>query len=95
MRLFAAGPVVGPFPRQIQPIGDRGDCKQTSAMPALINLLGWAISGMLGGIMADYMGRKRMMVLAILASGNRVGDVTLRPDWGRLGVGNHWEREIF
>jgi hypothetical protein len=27
--------------------------------------------------------------------GDRVGDVTLRPDRGRLGVDNHWEGEIF
>ncbi|MDF2115616.1 MFS transporter [Roseiarcaceae bacterium H3SJ34-1] len=32
-----------------------------------INLLGWGIGGMIGGILADYVGRKRMMVLAILA----------------------------
>ncbi len=31
-----------------------------------INLLGWAIGGMVGGILADYIGRKRMMVFAIL-----------------------------
>jgi hypothetical protein len=27
--------------------------------------------------------------------GNRVGDVALRPDWGRLGVDNQREGEIF
>jgi hypothetical protein len=27
--------------------------------------------------------------------GNRVGDVALRPDRGRLGVDNRWEGEIF
>lgn len=32
-----------------------------------INLLGWGIGGMLGGIMADYIGRKRMMIIAIIA----------------------------
>jgi MFS family permease len=32
-----------------------------------INLLGWGIGGMLGGIAADYIGRKRMMVIAIIA----------------------------
>lgn len=32
-----------------------------------INLLGWGIGGMVGGIAADYIGRKRMMVIAILA----------------------------
>jgi MFS family permease len=32
-----------------------------------VNLLGWGIGGMLGGIMADYVGRKRTMIIAILA----------------------------
>ncbi|WP_018261796.1 MFS transporter [Methylobacterium sp. WSM2598] len=31
-----------------------------------ITLLGWGIGGMLGGIAADYIGRKRMMMLSIL-----------------------------
>src|ERR1043166_7417068 len=30
-------------------------------------LLGWGIGGMLGGILADYVGRKRTMMFAILA----------------------------
>src|ERR1700739_2601144 len=31
-----------------------------------ITLLGWGVGGMLGGILADYIGRKRMMIVAIL-----------------------------
>jgi MFS family permease len=31
-----------------------------------ITLLGWGVGGMLGGILADYIGRKRTMILAIL-----------------------------
>src|SRR6202008_3050147 len=30
-------------------------------------LLGWAIGGMVGGVVADYIGRKRVMILGILA----------------------------
>jgi len=30
-------------------------------------LFGWGIGGMIGGIIADYIGRKRTMILAILA----------------------------
>lgn len=30
-------------------------------------LLGWGIGGMAGGVMADYVGRKRMMLLSVLA----------------------------
>jgi MFS family permease len=32
-----------------------------------INLLGWGIGGMFGGIAADYFGRKRVMIFAIVA----------------------------
>src|SRR5216684_2758741 len=32
-----------------------------------INLLGWGIGGMFGGIAADYFGRKRVMMFAIVA----------------------------
>lgn len=32
-----------------------------------LTLLGWGIGGMLGGILADYIGRKRTMMVAILA----------------------------
>ena len=32
-----------------------------------VNLLGWGVGGMIGGVLADYIGRKRMMVIAILA----------------------------
>jgi len=30
-------------------------------------LLGWGIGGLIGGILADYIGRKRMMIIAVLA----------------------------
>jgi MFS family permease len=32
-----------------------------------VNLVGWGIGGMVGGVLADYVGRKRMMVMAIVA----------------------------
>ena len=30
-----------------------------------ITLLGWGIGGLAGGVLADYFGRKRMMVIAV------------------------------
>jgi len=30
-------------------------------------LLGWGFGGLLGGVLADYIGRKRMMIIAVLA----------------------------
>ena len=32
-----------------------------------VTLLGWGIGGLIGGVIADYIGRKRTMMLAILA----------------------------
>jgi len=32
-----------------------------------INLFGWGVGGVLGGVMADYIGRKKMMIISILA----------------------------
>ncbi|MDR3671204.1 MAG: MFS transporter [Holophaga sp.] len=37
-----------------------------AGMTFSVTLLGWGIGGMTGGIMADYIGRKRMMMLSIL-----------------------------
>jgi MFS family permease len=64
-----------------------------------ITLLGWGIGGMTGGILADYIGRKRTMILAILAyslltglsaiSWNFVSFVLLRFLVG-IGLGSEW-----
>ena len=32
-----------------------------------INLFGWGVGGVLGGVLADYIGRKKMMIISILA----------------------------
>src|SRR5258708_37636559 len=46
-----------------------------------ITLLGWGIGGMLGGILADYIGRKRTMVIAIIAYSVATGLSALAFDW--------------
>lgn len=51
-----------------------------------INLLGWGIGGMLGGVMADYIGRKRMMVLAILAYSVMTGLSAVAYDWVSFAI---------
>jgi MFS family permease len=32
-----------------------------------VTLLGWGIGGLVGGTLADYVGRKRIMILSVLA----------------------------
>jgi MFS family permease len=51
-----------------------------------INLLGWGIGGMLGGILADYIGRKRMMIIGILAYSVMTGLSALAWDFWSLAI---------
>ena len=46
-----------------------------------ITLLGWGIGGLCGGILADYIGRKRTMIYAILAYSLLTGLTALSFDW--------------
>jgi MFS family permease len=46
-----------------------------------ITLLGWGVGGMIGGIMADYIGRKRTMIIAIIAYSIATGLSALAYDW--------------
>jgi MFS family permease len=63
------------------------DTAQYSLIPAYagaviaITVLGWAIGGLIGGVLADYIGRKRTMVLAILAYSLMTGLSALSWDW--------------
>lgn len=64
-----------------------------------VNLLGWGIGGMIGGVLADYIGRKRMMVLSILAYSVTTGLSSIAWDFWSLAalrflvgiaVGSEW-----
>jgi MFS family permease len=46
-----------------------------------ITLLGWGIGGLVGGVLADYIGRKRTMIIAILAYSIMTGFTALAFDW--------------
>jgi MFS family permease len=49
-------------------------------------LLGWAVGGMGAGILADYIGRKRMMILAILTYSIMTGLSAFAWDWPSFAV---------
>lgn len=51
-----------------------------------IGLLGWGVGGMIGGILADYIGRKRMMLLAILAYSAMTALSAISFDWWSLAL---------
>jgi len=49
-------------------------------------LFGWGVGGMIGGILADYIGRKRTMMLAILAYSLMTGLSALAWSWESFAV---------
>jgi MFS family permease len=46
-----------------------------------LTLLGWGIGGIIGGVLADYIGRRRMMIYAILAYSVMTGLSAFAWDW--------------
>ena len=51
-----------------------------------ITLLGWGIGGMIGGVLADYIGRKRMMIIAIIAYSIATGLSAFSFDWMSFAI---------
>src|ERR1043166_9757723 len=51
-----------------------------------ITLLGWGIGGLAGGILADYFGRKRMMMLSIIFYAGLTGLTALSTSLAMLGA---------
>jgi MFS family permease len=51
-----------------------------------LTLLGWGVGGMIGGILADYFGRKRTMLVAILAYSLVTGLSAFAWDWMSFAV---------
>jgi MFS family permease len=64
-----------------------------------LTLVGWAAGGVIGGILADYFGRKRIMLFSILAYSLTTGLSAIAWDWtsfailrfiAGLGIGSEW-----
>jgi MFS family permease len=64
-----------------------------------VMLFGWGLGGLLGGIFADYFGRKRTMIFAIVAYSLVTGFTALAWSWGSfvvmrflvgLAIGSEW-----
>src|SRR5438552_8079310 len=70
----------------------RPDVTQYAAIPEYAGYIlaatvfGWATGGVIGGIIADYIGRKRTMMLAILAYSLMTGLSAFAWDWESFAV---------
>ena len=68
------------------------DTAQYAAIPRYAGYIlattvfGWATGGVIGGIIADYIGRKRTMMLAILAYSLTTGLSAFAWDWVSFGI---------
>jgi MFS family permease len=51
-----------------------------------LNLLGWGIGGLVGGVLTDYLGRKRTMMLAIIAYSVMTGLSAFAWNWLSFAV---------
>src|SRR3954470_17621616 len=76
-----------------------GQIPKYAGMVIGLTLLGWGIGGMLGGILADYIGRKRTMMFAILAYSLMTGLSAFAWNWESfaaarllvgIAIGSEW-----
>ncbi|GAA2880257.1 MFS transporter [Pseudonocardia halophobica] len=58
--------VVAPALAQLLPADQRGSIGFYSGLAIGLTLLGWGIGGLVGGVLADYVGRRRVMLFAIV-----------------------------
>jgi MFS family permease len=63
---YALISVLGPALLALLPAEEHSRLPEFAGLAIGLTLLGWAAGGMIGGIVADYIGRKRMMLISIL-----------------------------
>src|ERR1019366_3544142 len=85
--------------RELLPAARYASIPFYAGMTIAITLLGWGIGGIVGGIVADYVGRKRMLIYAILAYSIVTGFTALAWSWQSfiilrfivgLALGSEW-----
>jgi MFS family permease len=52
--------------KDLLPAGSRHNIPLYAGATIAITLFGWAIGGLIGGVIADYVGRRRMLLWSIL-----------------------------
>src|SRR5215813_12863199 len=79
--LYALFLTVGPAMRSLLEPSQYPQIPAYIGTVVAITLLGWGIGGIVGGVLADYIGRKRTMILAILAYSITTGLTAISFDW--------------
>ena len=77
---------VGVAMQQLLPAAQHLQIPAYAGTVIAVTLLGWGIGGMVGGILADYIGRKRMMIIAVLAYSLTAGLSAFSYDWISFAV---------
>jgi MFS family permease len=84
--IFALFLTVGFALRQLLDAAQYAQIPQYAGYILACTVFGWATGGVIGGIIADYIGRKRTMMLAILAYSLTTGLSALAWDWESFAV---------
>ena len=84
--IFALFLTVGFALRQLLDAAEYAAIPQYAGYILACTVFGWATGGVIGGIIADYIGRKRTMMLAILAYSLTTGLSAFAWDWGSFAV---------
>jgi MFS family permease len=96
---FALILTVGVALRQLLDPGQFAQVPAYAGTVIAVTLFGWGIGGILGGILADYIGRRRTMIYAILAYSLITGLSALAWDWTTfallrflvgIAIGSEW-----
>jgi MFS family permease len=85
--------------RQLLDPGRLADAPIYAGLAIALTVLGWGVGGMTGGILADYLGRKRTMMLSITTYSLTTGLSALAWSWGSfaalrllvgVAIGSEW-----
>jgi len=79
--IYALFLTVGFAMKQLLDVGQAAAIPQYAGYILAFTVFGWATGGVIGGIIADYIGRKRTMLLAILAYSLTTGLSAFAWDW--------------
>jgi MFS family permease len=77
---------VGVALRQLLQPAMYGQIPFYAGLTIALTLLGWGVGGLVGGVLTDYIGRKRMMMLAILAYSLTTGLSAFAWNWESFAV---------